>query len=100
MQTQAASVRAIAAMILGVLSFLCFGFITGIPAIILAVFELKAIKRGEAPAKGDSIAKTGLTMGIIGTSLSLLMLILGMALLWLGISLTTGDALQDLLMRI
>ena len=45
-----ASTRALASLILGVLSLVCMGFVAGIPAIILGSMELKAIRLHEAPA--------------------------------------------------
>lgn len=62
--------KAIAALILGILSVLCMGFMTGIPAIIIGSMELRDIKAGKSPASGKSIAKIGYILGIIGTILS------------------------------
>jgi hypothetical protein len=55
---------AVASLILGIASLFCFGFITGIIAIILGGVALSKIGRGEASGKGMAIA--GLILGIIG----------------------------------
>lgn len=57
---------AIASMVLGTVSLTGFGFILGIPAIILASISLKN-KAGER-----SLSIVGLVTGIISTALSLL----------------------------
>ena len=81
----AAGGRAVAALILGILSIVCAGFVTGIPAIILGRMELTAIKKGLAPAAGESSAKVGFILGIIGTVLTCLSIV-GFILL-IGVSL-------------
>ncbi len=86
-ETPAAGGRAVAALILGILSLMCMGFVTGIPAIILGQMELKAIKAGHAPVSGESSAKVGLILGIIGTVLTCLSVIAVIVMIILGISL-------------
>lgn len=81
-----ASGRAIAALILGILSLVCMGFLTGVPAIILGSMELKAIKAGGAPLAGEGVAKVGYILGIIGTVLTCLATLAFVALMVLGIS--------------
>ena len=83
----AASTRALASLILGVLSLVCMGFVAGIPAIILGSMELKAIRLHEAPASGEGMAKVGYILGIIGTVLTCLAMLAFAALMALGISL-------------
>jgi hypothetical protein len=83
----AAGGRAVAALVLGILSLLCMGFLTGIPAIILGHMELAAIKAGKAAAAGESAAKVGYILGIIGTAFTCLTMLLFVILLALGISL-------------
>jgi len=56
-----------AALILGILSCLFLGMLTGIPAWILGHKEVKAIDRGEAPVEGRAMAKVGWVLGIVGT---------------------------------
>ena len=83
---QAASGRAVASLILGILSLVCMGFLAGIPAIILGSMEMKAIRAGQAPATGESAAKVGLVLGIIGTALTCLTILGFVLMIILGIS--------------
>ena len=69
------STRAIATLILGILSISCLGIFSAIPAIILGLQELKAIKTGAAPAAGDLIAKIGLVLGVIVVTLTVLIIL-------------------------
>jgi len=82
-----ASRRALASLILGILSLICMGFVAGIPAIILGSMEMKAIRAGSAPAAGESVAKVGWILGIVGTVLTCLAMLALAALMALGISL-------------
>jgi hypothetical protein len=61
---------AIAAMILGAISFTGLGFLTGIPAIILASVALAR----KTPSRGLSIA--GLVTGIVSTVVSMILVLL------------------------
>lgn len=90
------SARAVAALVLGVLSLVCAGFFAGIPAIILGGMELKAIKAKQAPAEGEAIAKIGMILGIIGTALTLLAFLLLIALIAMGISLGASGAFSEI----
>lgn len=85
---QGASGRAIASLILGILSLLCMGFVSGVPAIILGSMELRAIKAGQAPHAGESVAKVGYILGIIGTVLTCLAVVAAVALGLLGFTLS------------
>ena len=93
--TQAASTRATAALVLGILSIICMGFLAGIPAIILGSMELRAIKAGQAPAAGEGLAKVGYVLGIVGTVLTCLAMMALISLMALGITLGTS-VLQDM----
>ncbi len=63
-----ASGKAIAAMILGILSIISScGPITGIAAIILANQELSAIRDGSSSPEGKILAQIGLWTGWVGT---------------------------------
>lgn len=65
---QSASGRAIAALVLGLLSIVgSCGPITGIAGIVLANQELKAIRNGTAPEAGKTLAQVGMWTGWIGT---------------------------------
>ena len=91
----AAGGRAIATLILGILSLVCMGFMTGIPAIILGSMELKAIKAGISPKSGEGVAKVGYVLGIIGTVLTCVTALIFVVLMALGISLGTFSAIQN-----
>ena len=94
---QAASGRAVAALILGILSIVCMGFLTGIPAIILGKMEMSAIKAGLVPAAGESSAKVGFILGIIGTVLTCLSILGFVLLIVLGVSLGSLSDVQHVL---
>ena len=95
--SQTGSTRALATLILGVLSLICGGFMTGIPAIILGHMELNAIKKGEAPKEGEGLAKVGYILGIVGTVLTCLAMLAIFFLMVLGISLGTSGALSEMI---
>ncbi|MBX6315577.1 MAG: DUF1559 domain-containing protein [Isosphaeraceae bacterium] len=60
--------KAIASLVLGLLSFLCV-FFTGIPAIILGILGLNDIDRSQGRLKGRGLAVGGIVTGSIGTVL-------------------------------
>lgn len=64
--------KAIVSLVLGILSMLCCGFFTGIPAIFVSRSEMKAINEGRSSESNRALAKIGLILGIIGTILSIL----------------------------
>ncbi len=60
--------RAIATLVLGILSLIpCFLFLTGIPAIIMGRSEIQAVRSGQANASGETLARVGYVLGIIGS---------------------------------
>lgn len=92
---QTGSTRAVVTLILGILSLVCGGFLTGIPAIIIGNMELKAIKKGEAPKEGEGVTKVGFILGIVGTVLTCLALLGFFLLMLLGITFGTSGALSE-----
>jgi hypothetical protein len=64
--------KAVASLILGLLSF-CMSFLTGIPAVILGILALGDVSRGKGRVGGQGLAIAGLITGGIGTLLSCLM---------------------------
>ncbi len=92
---QNASTRATLALVLGVLSILCLGFFTGIPAFIIGSMELKDIRAGRAPAAGEGLAKVGYVLGIVGSILSCLAMLVFIGLLVLGITFGAQQAVQN-----
>jgi hypothetical protein len=77
MQNQSASSRSIIALVLGILAIFMLGFLSGIPAMILAKNEEDEIRKGNSPVAGEMLAKLGFWLGLIGTILS------GLALLFI-----------------
>ena len=65
-----ASGRAIAAMILSIVSIVTCGPFLSIPGLILGKVELNAIREGRAPQAGETYAKVGFYLGIAVTALS------------------------------
>lgn len=66
------STKAVVALILGILSLVCFGFLAGIPAIFVGRAELKDIDEGRSPESNRTLAKVGYILGIVGSALSCL----------------------------
>jgi hypothetical protein len=98
-QTPTGSTRAVVTLILGILSLVCGGFLTGIPAIIIGQMELKAIKKGEAPKEGEGVTKVGFILGIVGTVLTCLAMLGFILLMMLGITLGTSGALNEVIQQ-
>lgn len=67
-----ASGQAIVALVLGILSLVCGGFLMGLPAFFLGRAEEKAIARGDSSKAGQQMAKIGWILGLVGTILSCL----------------------------
>lgn len=57
--------KAIAALVLGILSFFCFSAFTGIPAIICGHLSRSSIRQSMGRLKGDGMALAGLIMGYV-----------------------------------
>lgn len=89
-----ASGKAIAALILGILSLVCCGFFTGIPAILVGKSEMTAIREGRSATAGESVAKIGYILGMIGTVLTCLAILAYVALFALGIGANVIEEIQ------
>ncbi len=61
-------------LILGILSIVCFGFLAGIPAIILGALALNKIGKSGGRLTGHGLAIGGLVTGIVGSLLGCLIL--------------------------
>jgi len=68
-------VRAVAALVLGLLSMTCMGFFAGIPAIVLGAMARKDIDRAQGLRTGSGIAAAGVVTGLFGTGISLVALV-------------------------
>lgn len=80
------STKSVVALILGILSLTCCGFLSGIPAIIIGRSELKQIEEKKIPESNRTMAKVGMILGIVGSVLSCLGTLVYVALIALGIS--------------
>ncbi len=74
-----ASREAVTALVLGILGVVCCGFVAPV-AWYLGQNELRAIRDGRASAAGEGMAMAGKILGMIGTALLGIGLIVGM--LW------------------
>ncbi len=79
-----ASGRAITSLVLGIVGILCCGPLA-IVAWILGAIELSDIKKGLSPRAGEGMAKAGMIIGIIGTVLMILGILVWIALMAMGI---------------
>ena len=70
-----ASGMAITALIFGILSFCCCGFIAGIPALVLGFMENGKINRGASSAKGKWMAIVAIVLGIISVVMGCIQII-------------------------
>ena len=79
--------RGTTVLVLGILSLVCCGLFTGIPAIIMGKSALEEIDRAPGSYGNRSSVKAGYICGIIGTALSALGIVLNVILLAAGASL-------------
>jgi hypothetical protein len=68
--------RAVPALLCGVLSVLLLGLVTGIPAILMGRKAMRDIDASDGQIQGRGTALVGLVLGIIGTALSVLLLVI------------------------
>lgn len=71
-------------LVLGILSLVCCGFITGIAAWIMGNADLKAMEAGQMDPAGAGTTKAGKICGIIGTILSAVGLVVQIILIATG----------------
>ena len=71
-QQNSASGRAIASMILSIISIFTCGPLLSIPGMILGKMEMNAIRQGQAPPAGEGFAKAGFYVGLGATILACL----------------------------
>jgi hypothetical protein len=67
--------QSIAVFILGLLSVIWLGLLTGIPAWVMARYETKKARRTGTAVGNPGLMKAGLVLGIIGSSLWLLVIL-------------------------
>ena len=68
--------KALFSLILGIVSLICCGFVAGVPAAILGNMAKKEIEASGGAQSGAGMAQAGFILGIIGTALSAIGLIL------------------------
>ena len=98
-ENKSASGKAIATFICGLLSVLCLGFITGVPAIVIGMTELKAIQDKKSPASGELITKGGYILGIIGTAVSVAAFLVGIVFFAMGMSLGAASLIHSIIAK-
>ena len=82
----------VVALVLGIMSFMCFGLLSGIPAIIVGRASEKAQAQGFA--NNGALGRVGWILGIVGSAVWtvawLLYLVMNVALLALPLLIMTG----------
>lgn len=91
---QGNSGKAVAALVLGIMSLVCMGFLAGIPAIILGKMELKAIDQGQSPESNRTLAKVGFILGLVGTILTCLVSLVYIGIIVFAVT-TSGSMPQN-----
>ncbi|MDN4160490.1 DUF4190 domain-containing protein [Nocardioides abyssi] len=71
--------QATTALVLGVLSLTCFGFLTGVPAMVLGKSAEREITRSGGRLGGAGVATAGFVTGLVGTILSTIGLVVLLA---------------------
>ncbi|MEM9080669.1 MAG: GYF domain-containing protein [Verrucomicrobiota bacterium] len=66
---------ALVSMILGILALLCFGILTGLPAVICGHLARGQIRRASVPQTGGGMALTGLILGYISIVFSVIAIV-------------------------
>ncbi|EKD42117.1 MAG: hypothetical protein ACD_73C00321G0003 [uncultured bacterium] len=80
------------ALILGILSLTCCGFLSGIPAFFIGRAEIKNIDEGKSTENNRMLAKIGMILGLVGTILSCLGTLAYLAIIAIGV---TGGMMHD-----
>ena len=62
-------------LVLGILSLIMFGFITGIPAWVMGHTDLRRMREGKMESADEGLTRAGMILGIIGTLISGLILV-------------------------
>jgi len=72
---ESASGMAVAALVLGLVSWVMGGLLTAIPGAIIGKMEMDKIKRGESPAAGKTFAEVGFWASVAHIVIALLALV-------------------------
>lgn len=89
------SSRATTSLVLGILSLVCLGLLSGIPAMIIGRNATKEIDASHGAIGGRGMATAGFVTGLIGTLLSVLGLVAVIGVLALGGAVTVGDSCTE-----
>lgn len=85
-QQQGASGRAIASLVLSLVSIFMCGPLTSIPGMILGKMEMNAIRQGQASSAGEGIAKAGFYISLVITILYGLVIMGYIFLIFIGLA--------------
>lgn len=86
--------RSVLILGLGLTSVLLLGPLLGIPAWIMGVRDLRKIRSGIIAMSEQAMTRAGMILGIIGTFVSVLSLVVYGTLIAVGLSLFTAEAIQ------
>lgn len=70
---QRAETKAVASLVLGILSLTCLGVFAGLPALILGSLARRDIDRSQGRLTGRGLAAGGIVSGLFGTGVSLVL---------------------------
>ncbi len=76
-------------MILGIVSLVCCGLVAGVPAIVLGHIAKNEIDASQGTQEGRGMAQAGFIMGIIGSVLSVVAIIVYVAIV--GAAISSGE---------
>jgi hypothetical protein len=74
------SALAVWSLVLGIVSFLCFGFLAGIPAIICGHMGRARIRESQGALKGEGLALAGLIIAYINLAITVIGIIAAIAI--------------------
>lgn len=81
-------------LVLGILSVIMFGFLSGIPAWVMGHTDLRRMREGSMDRTDEGLTRAGMILGIIGTVLSALV-VLFMILIIVGVLSVVGTFLFE-----
>lgn len=89
------SSQAAVALALGILSMTCFGFLTGIPAMLIGRGATAEIDRSNGALGGRAMARAGFVTGLIGSVLSVVAIVV-VVILFLAVGTGVRDTYHDI----
>jgi hypothetical protein len=79
--------RATTALVLGLMSLISFGFVLGIPAMVIGRRAQRDIRESQGRLGGEGLATAGFWTGLVGTIWSLLAFVIVVAIFIFGVAL-------------